>query len=95
MSQRGSITLANSAVIVVEANARRESIIIVNNGPFDVYIGADENVTAGTGSNAGIKLVVEGILTEDSGGTRMYMGDFWAISDTATASSVSYWERLI
>ncbi len=95
MSQRGTVTIANAAVRIVEAETRRESIILVNNGAFDVYIGADSSVTADTSSNGGIKILADGSLTEDAGGRRMWLGDYWGISNTATASSVSFWQRLL
>ena len=89
----GTITVVNAAIRIVQANTNRISLVIVNGGPETSYIGEDSSVVAGSGANAGTKIVSNGTFTEDSGGTRMYMGDVWGISATTTSTALHYWER--
>ncbi len=89
----GTITITNAATRILVGNTERISVILVNEGPGSAWIGSDNTVTAGTGTNSGIEVVDNGTISEDSGGTRMYLGDFWAINDTNVASAISFWER--
>ena len=79
---------SGSAQLVVAANHLRKSVILTNEGSSKVYIGNDSSVT--TAST--VSLEPQGKLTEDSGGQRMYLGDFYAIAEDAT-NDVRYWER--
>lgn len=84
-----SVSIGTSATLIIAANQNRKSIIIVNTDTTNkLYIGPDNNITT---SNAIEIETTGGNLTEDSGGTRMYLGDIWGIS-TGTIS-VRWWER--
>ena len=83
----GSISIGNTATLIVDANPQRLSLIISNSGAT-IYIGQDASVTA-----SGCPFIVDGgNLTEDSGGTKMYCGPFYAIASSADVN-VRYWER--
>lgn len=85
----GSISVTTTAILILAKNSKRQSIIIVNTDTTNkLYIGPDSSVTTSNGieiENTG------GNLTEDSGGTRVYLGDIYGVS-TGTIS-VRYWER--
>ena len=84
-----SITVSTgTSILVVAYNDKRKSLIITNEGSSKIYLGSDSSVTSATG----ISVESDGKHTEDSGGTRMYLGDVYAISEDAT-NDVRYWER--
>jgi hypothetical protein len=83
-----SVTVGNTATLIVDANCQRLGILIVNTGTPTVYIGQDSSVTALNG----IPLPTNANLTEDNGGTKMYCGPIWGIT-ASSASDVRYWER--
>ena len=84
-----SVTIGTgTAALIVASNHKRKSLIITNEGSSKVYLGGDSSVTSATS----ISLNSDGKHTEDSGGQRMYLGDFYGISEDAT-NVVRYWER--
>ena len=85
----GQISVGNTPTLIVSANSKRLSLIIEVVGSETVYIGQDSNVT----TSSGIQMPQKAILTEDSGGMRMYCGDIYGITASST-SDVRYWERL-
>jgi len=89
----GSVTVSDVATLMIGANPRRQSLILTNaSASGTVWFGADDTVT----TLNGIALLPEGNLTEDSGGTRMYMGDIYGIcSLSAVAVKVNSWERQV
>jgi hypothetical protein len=83
----GSVSIGNTATLIVDANSQRLSLIITNSGAT-IYIGQDTSVTAG-----GCPFIVDGgNLTEDSGGTKMYCGPIYGITASGTSTAL-YWER--
>lgn len=85
-----SVTIGTgTAVLIVAFNHKRKSLIITNEGSSKVYLGEDSSVT----SSSTISIESEGKYTEDSGGQRMYLGNFYGISENAT-NDVRYWERV-
>lgn len=90
-----NITVANTAKLLVVANANRKSLLITNWGPDPkgIWLGTGSGITAGTGPTGGLWLDIGGTIAEDSGGTRMFLGDIYAIGATTTQSAVSFWER--
>ena len=87
-----SVTITTTtAVQIVAANSQRISVIITNEGPNSIYLGADDDVTTATG----VVVLNGGNFTEDSGGRNMYLGPIYAVtsSTTSVTSEVRYWER--
>ena len=84
-----NISVTSTATLILADNPQRLSLIITNNGSSTVYIGQTNTVT----STTGVPLQADSILTEDSGGTKMYCGPIWGITDTGTAD-VRVWERI-
>lgn len=85
----GTVSVAsNTNILIVPANPQRHSLIITSLGSGVVYLGDNSSVSTATGVAVGSG----GNLTEDSSGTKLYMGDFYGISETAT--TVRYWERV-
>ncbi len=88
----GSITITSgTAVLLVSANCLRLSLIIVNNGSSLIYLGDDSSVNSNTGLPINT-IDSSGGYFEDSGGTRTYLGDYYAISKNST-NDVRFWER--
>jgi hypothetical protein len=85
----GTVTVTEAATLIRSSNPRRHSIIVANQGSKTVYLGADKSVT----SDSGIPIIVNGSLTEDDGGTRMFMGDIYGICAAGETTDVRYWER--
>jgi hypothetical protein len=85
------VTVTTNSTLIVDANAARMSLLITNNGDYDLYLGPTSSVeTAGT--NAGVKIVADGSYAEDGGSKGMYNGPFYGIAGSA-ATNVAYWER--
>ena len=84
-----SITVGTTSTLVVEANPQRHSIIITNEGISVIFLGNDNAVTTATG----ISLSSGSNLTEDSSGTKLYGGAYYAIAASGSAT-VRYWERI-
>jgi hypothetical protein len=82
------VSVGTTPTLIVEANAQRLSLIIINGGSDVLHFGQDANVTA---SNCPY-LLPNGNLTEDSSGTKLYCGAFYGIT-TGGTSTVYYWER--
>lgn len=83
-----TVTVTVAATLIVAANPQRQSLILVNTGSETLYVGPDSSVTAANG----VAIIQNGTLTEDSGGTRMFMGDVYGITN-ANTTDVRYWER--
>lgn len=85
----GTATIGTgTAALIVAFNHKRKSLIITNEGSTKVYLGPDSSITSATA----ISIESDGKYTEDSGGTRMYLGDIYGISEDAT-NDVRYWEK--
>jgi len=85
----GSVSVGTgNATLILAANSQRLSLIIVNGGSNNLYVGQDAGVTT---ANT-VFIVPNGTLTEDSGGTKMYCGPFYGCS-AGTATTADYWER--
>lgn len=84
-----TVTITTTATLIAANNAKRQSLMIANTSSGTVFLGPDNTVTTANG----IPLLQDGNLTEDSGGTRMFMGDVYGIVAAGT-SDVRYWERL-
>jgi hypothetical protein len=88
MATYGSVSVGNTATLIVDANPQRLSLIITNSGAT-IYIGQDASVTA-----SGCPFIVDGgNLTEDSGGTKMYCGPIYGITASGTSTAL-FWERI-
>lgn len=84
-----SITVGTAtAILVVAFNHKRKSLIITNEGTSKIYLGDDISVT----TNSSISIEADGKFSEDSGNTRVFLGDIYAISEDDT-NDVRYWER--
>lgn len=83
-----AVSVTTSATLIVAANPRRQSLIIVNTDSTNkLYIGPDTNVT----TSNGIEVATGGNFTEDNGGSKVYCGDVYGIAGGTI--SVRYWER--
>lgn len=78
---------SNTAIEVIPANPQRHSLLIVNMGAGVVYVADNSSVTTATG----FALTSGSNLSEDSGGTKLYTGAYFGISNTQ--ATVRYWER--
>lgn len=89
-----SVSVTNTATLIIGANSRRQSIMIENeDSSVTVFIGEDSSVTAsGNITNDGVGIAPGGTFAEDAGGTRVYKGDIYGIVASGTAD-VRYWER--
>ena len=84
-----TVSVGSTATLIVDANPQRQSLILANEGDVSsVYIGGDSSVTIANGT----PIVAGGNFSEDSGGTRMYMGPVYGIVDAGSVD-VRYWER--
>ena len=90
MANFSSVSVAtNTAAAIVTANSRRISLIVTNIGVGSAFLGDTSSVTSANG----IMLRCGGSLAEDSGGTRVYMGDIYAIAGSV-GTTVTYWQRI-
>ena len=89
----GQIRVTNAVTKILSENTERQSLILTNSSVSGiVYLGPDSTVTS---ANAATVLDSFGSLTEDSGGTRMFMGDIYGITTSAHAAvNIFYWERV-
>lgn len=89
----GRIRVTNAVTKILGDNSKRQSLILTNSSTSGiVYLGPDSTVTS---AHAAALLNAYGSLTEDSGGTRMFMGDVYGITTSAHAAvNVFYWERI-
>ena len=83
----GTVTVTNSATLIVAANTRRRNLTIVNtSGSQDVFIGPDDTITSSTGlplysfSTRDQDIIPEG-----------WQGTVYGITASGTAD-VRYWE---
>jgi hypothetical protein len=83
----GQATIGTATTLFIAANEKRMSVIITNQGASTAYVGPDALLSA---TNA-ISISSGSNLTEDSGGDRLYLGPYYAISDLS--SDLRYWER--
>lgn len=85
----GSVTVGSAtAILVLAQNTNRKSVIITNEGNYKIYLGENSSITTSTA----ISIESGGKFAEDSGGMRMYIGDYYAISEDSS-NVVRYWER--
>ena len=89
----GTVRVGTSATKILSANSQRQSLILTNGSTSGiVFLGPDATITS---ANAATVLDGFGNLSEDSGGTRMFMGDVYGITTSAAAGvDVMFWERL-
>ena len=83
-----TVTVTTVATLIVAANPNRIGLIIVNTSSGTVYLGEDTTVTTSNGT----PLKQNENMTEDSSGTKMFMGNVYGIVGSGT-SDVRYWER--
>jgi hypothetical protein len=83
----GTTNIKLVATLLLDSNTQRISTLIVNQGPSTVFIGPDDKITT---ANC-ISIASGSNLTEDSGGDRLYVGPYYAIS--VSESNLSYWQR--
>ena len=84
-----AVSLATDTyVTIVTENVGRVSLIITNIGSGKVFIAEDASVTSGNG----ILITANGTYTEDSGGTRMYLGPIYGMAGSV-GTVVTYWQR--
>ena len=84
----GTVSVTTSATLIVNANPRRQSLIITNTDATNkLYIGPDNAITTATG----IEIGTGSNLTEDNGGSKVYCGPVYGISNGTI--SVRWWER--
>lgn len=88
----GRIRVVLSATKIIGSNTKRQSLILTNSSSSGIcFLGPNDTVTS---CNAATMLDSYGSLTEDSGGTRMFMGDVYGITTSANAAvNIFYWER--
>ena len=89
----GTVSVGTSATKIVSANAQRQSLILTNASTSGiVFLGPDATITS---ANAATVLTAYGSnLAEDSGGTRMFMGDVYGITLSSHGSTdILWWER--
>lgn len=85
----GTITVTTSATLVVNANTKRQDLIITNNSvSTDVYIGQDSSVTTSNGLPLYANQTRE---RSRNGGTYGWLGPVYAICASGTAD-IRYWE---
>lgn len=84
-----AVSVTTSPTLILSANSNRLSLIIVNSdASATLYIGDDSSVSISNG----IPISAGSNLTEDSGGTKIWMGPVYGVSSTGTIS-VRVWER--
>ncbi len=76
-----SVTIGTAAGVLIQANPQRIGMVIVNTGSDSVYIGNNSSVT----SNDGFPLKQDESFTYDSGGDKLYLGDFYGITASGTS----------
>lgn len=88
----GSVRVGTSQTKILGDNSKRQSLILTNSSSSGiVFLGEDNTVSS---MNAATVLDSYGSLTEDSGGTRMFMGNVYGVTTSAHAAvRVFYWER--
>lgn len=84
-----SVTVGNTATLILAANENRHSFLISNTSSGTVFIGPTSSVTTANGS----PLLENGSLSEDSSGTKLYTSDIYGIVAAGT-SDVRVWERI-
>jgi hypothetical protein len=85
----GAVSLTTDAVAtIVTANVERVSLIITNIGSGKAFLAEDASVTSGNG----ILVMSNGTFTEDSGGTRMYLGPVYGMAGSL-GTVVTFWQR--
>jgi hypothetical protein len=89
----GRIRVTIAATKILSANPQRQSLILTNSSSSGIcFLGPDNTVTS---CNAATLLDSYGSLAEDSGGTRMFLGDVYGITTSANAAvNIFYWERV-
>lgn len=89
----GIVNVGVSATKIVSSNPQRQSLILTNASLSGIcYLGPDDTVTS---AHAATFLDAYGNLTEDSGGTRMFMGDVYGITTSLHGTcDILYWERI-
>ena len=90
----GRVRVTTSATKILGENSQRQSLILTNASTSGIcFLGPNNTVTS---ANAATLLDSYGSLTEDSGGTRMFMGDVYGITTSAHAAvNIFYWERIM
>jgi hypothetical protein len=84
----GTKTVTTSATLIVDANPKRQELIITNNSTaVDIYIGQDASVTTSTGLPLYANQTRE---RSRNGGTVGWLGPVYGIC--ASSADIRYWE---
>ena len=85
----GVVTVGTAATLIVAENPNRIEINIQNTGTYNLWLGQDANVTTATG---GIVLGENASYsTESSEAGKCWLGNFYAVTNTANVTA-NYWE---
>ena len=85
-----TVSIGTAVSLIVAANPKRQSLVLVNSGPATCFIGQDTGITV---LNS-VFLESEDTLTEDSGGSRVYQGPYYGLAATGNTATIKYWERI-
>lgn len=86
----GGITVSSTATVLKAANTARKSILIVNNGSVNLYIGTSTAVTT-AGGTMGIRLAPSGSYSDAGWG--LYTGDLYGVCSAVVSAIACVWER--
>ena len=78
-STYNTVTVGNTATLILPSNPGRRMFVIYNNGAVTVYVGPDTNITT---SNA-IPILPQSSFTQN--GERMWMSAWYGITASSTA----------
>jgi hypothetical protein len=82
----GTVTVTNSATLIIADNTKRRNLSIVNHGTTDIFIGPDSSVT----SSNGLPLY-SGVTRDQDRIPEGWQGPVYGITASGT-SDVRYWE---
>jgi hypothetical protein len=83
-----SVSVGTASTLILSANDHRISVVIVNTGTSGLFLGGDASIT----SSNGLLISSGSYFSEDSGGDKLYQGDFYGVSSSGVCD-VRYWER--
>lgn len=84
-----TVTVTNSATLIISANSRRKRIYIVNNSDsVTIYLGSSASVTSSNGLPLYPNQAIHNEFISEG-----YAGDIYGITSASTAD-VRYWEEV-